>query len=253
VRQTLGKWADALGVRKALKSGRDRLVDVLNGDGYSPVIRRNRQDDHHLVLLLRFGLRANSNYLDVGANRGAFLRDIQRLAPDGHHIAYEPLPELCEELTRQFPGIDIRQKALSNVEGKSEFVHVLDPGFQAYSGLADHLTRSLFPQEVRTENIIVSTERLDDHLPEGWLPDFVKIDVEGAEYLVLQGALETLRTAKPVIVFEHGMHGEGSRDLHRLLCADIGLRLFNMDGEGPLDSSQFIDQLATRWNWVAHR
>jgi hypothetical protein len=31
----------------------------------------------------------------------------------------------------------------------------------------------------QTETITVTTERLDNHRPEGWLPDYVKIDIKG--------------------------------------------------------------------------
>jgi hypothetical protein len=110
-----------------------------------------------------------------------------------------------------------------------------------------------------TERITVTTERLDDHVPDQWLPDFVKIDVEGAEALVIEGALSTLRKAKPVIAFEHGWgggeeFGASDEDMFKLLCDDVGLRLFDMEGNGPLGMAQFRDELATgdRWNWIAH-
>ena len=85
----------------------------------------------------------------------------------------------------------------------------------------------------------------------------MKIDVEGATGLVLQGAVETLRRAKPVMTFEYGrdaakLYGVPDEDIYTLLCHEIGLRLFDMDGNGPLDLVQFTDGLATRWNWVAH-
>jgi hypothetical protein len=48
----------------------------------------------------------------------------------------------------------------------------------------------------------VTTERLDEHLPDGWLQDFVKIDVEGAERLVLEGAMRTFR---PRVSYEHSL------------------------------------------------
>ncbi len=122
-----------------MAQGRDRLVLLLQGDHGDWVVRRNRRDDYHLKLLLRFGLRADSNCLEVGANQGIFLRDIQRVAPAGHHIAYEPIPLMSEKLAREFPKIEVRQRALSNVDGQMEFVHVLDAGYQGLSGLAEHL------------------------------------------------------------------------------------------------------------------
>ena len=127
-------------------------------------------------------------------------------------------------------------------------------GLEALSGLRERNYR----RPVTTETITVAVERLDDHLPEGWLPDFVKVDIEGAEPLAFEGAIRTLRQAKPVIAFEHGQggsedYGVSDDDLYKLLCNDVGLRLFDMDGHGPFDLAQFRDALAGgRWNWVAH-
>jgi FkbM family methyltransferase len=226
---------------------------LLGGDRSDPVMARNQIDDSHLKLLLSFELRPDSNCLDVGANEGIFLREFQRVAPNGHHIAYEPVPSLCAKLERQFPEIDVRQRALSNVDGQSTFVHVLDPNMEGYSGLSEEWVHLDIP----SKPITVTTERLDDNLPDGWLPDFVKIDVEGAERLVFEGAMRTFRLAKPTIAFEHGWHGdqdiERSEPIYKLITEDLRLRLFDMDGNGPLGLSEFLDGLRSRWNWVARK
>ena len=247
------KAADSLGVRHHLGRSRDQLVEILTGRGTNTVHRRNHTDDRHVKLLLSFLLRPGSNCLDVGANNGTFLTVIRRVAPRGHHIAYEPLPDLCAQLRDHFPEVDVRQRALADREGESTFVHVLEE--PAYSGLKE----GNLPRRMHTERITVLTERLDDHVPSGWLPDFVKIDVEGAEALVLSGAMETLRKAKPVLAFEHGggcgePFGATDADMYALVCRDLGLRIFDMDGNGPLSLSQFEEELATglRWNWLAH-
>ncbi len=82
-------------------------------------------------------------------------------------------------------------------------MHVLDEIYDGYSGLQE----LPYPVEVRTEQLTVVTERLDDHLPGGWLPDFVKIDVEGAEGLVIAGGIDTFRKSRPVTAVEHGCGG----------------------------------------------
>jgi FkbM family methyltransferase len=253
VRRELLKVADSLGIRQHLGQGRDQLVEILTGQGTNTVHRRNHTDDRNVKLLLSFLLRPGSNCLDVGANNGTFLTVIRRVAPGGHHIAYEPLPELCAQLRERFPEMEVRQRALADQEGESTFVHVLEE--PAYSGLK----AGLHPPGMHTERITVLTERLDDHLPSGWLPDFVKIDVEGAEALVLTGAMDTLRRAKPVLAFEHGggcgeAFGATDADIFALVCQGAGLRLFDMDGNGPLSLPQFEEELATglRWNWIAH-
>ena len=253
MRSRILKVATTLGIRHGLALGRDHLVATLTGSNANLAHRRNHLDDTHLKLLLSFLLRSDSNCLDVGAHRGTFLTHFRRVAPAGHHIAYEPLPTLCERLTVQFPEMDIRQRALSDEEGVTTFVSVRNA--PAYSGLKQPSR----PTGMTTETITVETECLDNHVPDGWLPTFVKIDVEGAEALVMRGALRTLRSAKPVIAFEHGP-GEGERygvfddDIFKLVCDDIGLRLFDMDGKGPLGLTQFEEELASgqRWNWLAH-
>ena len=255
MRRFLGMIADSLGVRQHVAHYRDRLVKQLTGDRSTAKEQRSRTDDNNLMLLLAFGLRRDSNCLDIGANEGIFLRDFRRIAPSGHHIAYEPIPNLAVRLAREYPEMDIRQRALSDEDGQCTFVHVLDPKMEACSSFTecwdvdDPLLR-----DVPTESITVSTERLDDHLPDGWLPQFVKIDVEGAERLVLEGAMRTFRLAKPIIAFERGWDPvlDRSESIYKLICEDLGLRLFDMDGNGPLGLSEFLDGLRTRWNWVAH-
>jgi FkbM family methyltransferase len=255
VRRELQGLADSLGVRQHVARYRDQLVRLLTGDHSTAIDQRNWTDEKHVGLLLAFGLRRTANCLDVGANQGLFLRAFRTVAPDGHHIAYEPLPNLFAVLERDYPEIDVRQRALSDTEGECTFAHVLDPQFEGYSGLQERP----YPAEVRSESIMVHTERLDDHLPTGWLPDFVKIDVEGAEGLVIAGAIDTLRRARPIMAIEHGwggsdQFGASDEDFHQVICKDIGLRLFDMDGDGPLDLAHFEDKLATgnHWNWIAH-
>jgi hypothetical protein len=56
-------------------------------------------------------------------------------------------------------------------------------------------------------DFLVSTATIDEIVRCTWPPDFIKIDVEGAERLVLAGAQETLRSHRPLVLFE------ASRDL----------------------------------------
>jgi FkbM family methyltransferase len=240
-----------VGVRGVMARARDRTVDLLTGSTGTPQERQDRLDNAHLCLLLKLCLHCDSNCLDVGANAGTFLAEIFEVAPLGRHIAYEPLPHLCAQLRRRFPQLDLRQRALSNKEGEASFLRVLDPDLVGYSGFS---IRNL-PRDVQTESLTVVTERLDVAVPAGWLPDFVKVDVEGAELEVFEGAMDVLRRAKPIIAFEHGWHLDdlgASAELYKRLCTDIGLRLFDMDGNGPLEKSAFLDGLNSRWNWVAH-
>src|ERR1700733_11144123 len=103
MRRELQGVADRFGVRQHVAHYRDQLVRLLTGDHSTAIARRNWTDEKHLKLLVTFGLRRDANCLDVGANQGLFLRDFRRIAPDGHHIAYEPLPNLFADLEQKFP------------------------------------------------------------------------------------------------------------------------------------------------------
>lgn len=218
----------------------------------SPAARRDQRDNDALRLLIAATLAPDACTIDVGANEGRVLEDLVRAAPAGRHIAYEPIPDLADELTRRFPAVDVRRAALSDEAGEAEFTHVKSrPG---YSGLRERT----YPGKEDLERITVRIERLDDVLPEGFAPAFVKIDVEGAEGNVLRGAIETLERHKPVVQFEHGKggapaYGTTPRDVHELLVARAGLRIYDMDGDGPLSADQFeeVYELGTRWNFFA--
>lgn len=147
-------------------------------------------------------LRPDSNCIDAGASRGALLKHMVRLAPQGTHLAFEPLPQFYAALVRKFPSVRVYDLALSDSSGECSFQHVVTN--PAYSGLK--LRKYERPDE-RVIEIRVRTERLDHIVPGETRLDFLKIDVEGGEFGVLKGGAETIRRNRPFIVFEFGLGG----------------------------------------------
>lgn len=90
--------------------------------------------------------------------------------------------------------------ALSNQEGSSSFNYVVSN--PSYSGLQKRLYDR--PNEQDTL-ITVQTKKLDDVWPANLPLHIMKIDVEGGEKLVLEGAVKTITRWKPTVIFEHGM------------------------------------------------
>jgi FkbM family methyltransferase len=233
------RFARRLGVEPQLRLAQDAV---------SPwYVRRARRDDAHLRAIMAAVLRPDANCIDVGANVGDMLETMTRLAPEGRHIAYEPLPDLAAGLARRFPDVDVRQAALSDAAGEATFYR-----------RTDAVARSGLEPTGESEPITVRLEALDETLPDGYVPHFVKIDVEGAELAVLRGAIETLRRHRPVVALEHGntalRYGTTHAMVHDLLAGEAGLRIFDLDGEGPLDRATFdrvADPPGRRWNFLA--
>ncbi|EIV95466.1 FkbM family methyltransferase [Frankia sp. QA3] len=238
----LRRKAVDLGLGPALKLVRDNVV---------PTARRNRNDDRHLALLLSFVLRENSNCIDVGAHRGDVLRTILQHAPRGRHVAYEPLPHMAASLTTDFPMVQVRQAALSDKPGVLPFTYVRSR--PAYSGLRDRV-----PDTEDVEQIEVAVEVLDEALPADYQPALIKVDVEGAEYGVFRGARKLISASRPHLVFEFGAgardYGTTADEMYTLLDDDLGLRIFDLDGDGPYTLPKFRDTFETgrHFNFVAH-
>ena len=210
---------------------------------------QNQLYDIQTVAVMKRVLHKNSNCIDFGCHAGVFLDEILKLAPNGFHYGFEPLPDLNKFLVSKFKDFDnvsIHSSALSDIAGEVTFEHVVsNPG---YSGLKQR--KYVRPNEEITQ-ITVSTVRLDDVISKLAEISFVKIDVEGAELQVLKGSVETLKRCKPVIVFEHGL---GAADCYGTepemvfdLLEECGLRCFTMeqwldtDGRKNLNKDEFCD------------
>ena len=219
-----------------------------------PMRRRNRIDDEKMRLLFALALTADANCIDVGANYGSVLELFLRYAPGGAHVAYEPLPEAAAFLRARFPGVEVREVAAADAAGTASFCHVVND--EGRSGLLRHHN---YEKPPRIATITVSVETLDS-LPRTYRPDVIKIDVEGAELKVIAGSMRLLREHQPLIVFEHYKGGSDAysaepRHVHQLLCNDAGMRIFDIDGAGPLSRAQMEERFYARsvWQFVAHR
>jgi hypothetical protein len=124
----------------------------------------------------------------------------------------------------------------------------------SYSGLQK---RNYDRADEQDTLITVQTERLDDVLPENFRVDFIKIDVEGGELLVMKGATGIMKKYRPVIIFEHGL---GASDIYGStpeqvfdLLQECGLSVSLLDrflqGKSPLDRTAFSGQYHNRENY----
>lgn len=241
---------DRLFKRSRLEALARELFKLVGPKGQAYEMRDNR----FMEQIIAYVLKEGSNCIDVGSFRGDFLRHFLRFAPAGQHYAFEPIPDLAENLRKTFSNVRVRETALSNAEGKTSFHHVVsNPG---YSGLR---RRTFDRAHEDVEIIEVTTEKLDNVLPLGFRVDLMKVDVEGGELQVFQGALRILKESQPHIIFEHGLgaadhYGTTPQMVFELLVDQCGLRLFRLDGSSALTLDEFVSiyERNSAWNFLAH-
>jgi FkbM family methyltransferase len=150
-----------------------------------------------LVRRLQQLLKPGMTFVDVGANVGVVtLHAAVRVAPNGKVISFEPTPRTFEILKDnvQVNGflesgmIDLRCAAVSDVVGEANL--------SVYAANSGHNT--LFGVE-SDSRITVPTTTLDSALAHNSI-DIVKIDVEGAEPLVLRGMRNTVDANRHIII-----------------------------------------------------
>ncbi|GAC1419761.1 MAG: hypothetical protein NVSMB67_10560 [Flavisolibacter sp.] len=140
--------------------------------------------------------------VDIGVNEGQILHHLQKRCKKGLIICIEPIAELASYIKSRYnrKNIEVRQLALSDEDTQATFYYF--PGRNAISGLRP---RDL--DQTNTSNQRqVEVRKLDNIFKEDRL-DFIKIDVEGAEYNVLNGAKNMLNRFHPLIIFESGKGG----------------------------------------------
>ncbi len=166
--------------------------------------------------------------LDVGFNRGTFTREALRQRPYARIIGFEPARSMQPGFAVNFahePRVELLPLAVSNRQSEMEFYDSGDGSSSLAVG-----------RETRAERYRVETVTLDDFLEKRGHSriDLVKIDVEGHDLHVLEGAERLLnRQAIDIFSFEYNETWIASRRFLRDACEYIEgtpyalFRLFN--------------------------
>lgn len=167
------------------------------------VIATSRDWEPHTSAVLRDHLRPGMSVLDVGANIGWFsLLAASLVGPTGRVIAVEPWSENCRLLLisraeNGYDNVELWPFALDRRRGWANFTNYVGSN-------AGYISDS--PEAIAAgAGTIVPTFALDDVLPEDHRLDLIKIDVEGAEHRVLDGAHRTLAKWRPIVISEFSL------------------------------------------------
>lgn len=182
---------------------------------------------------------------DIGAHIGFHsLAFAKYVGTTGHVYAFEPNPvnlvrlqEIVQLNPSLVPAISIRSEALSDSAGTTTFLcsNELEGGASTGGFVTDATTiweRSIYVDKIAFKEITVPTDTIDGLVAKKAIlpPDVLKIDVEGAEQLVLKGALKTLSEYKPIIIVEfHSINSAYECMLH---LTSVGYKTVVLKREG---------------------
>jgi FkbM family methyltransferase len=191
----------------------------------------------HIQAFLTRLVRPGDVALDIGANAGFHTVLFSRLVgPEGRVFAFEPNPELLPCLRRTIEALDnatLFPCALADTdEPTTLYVPLRDHTCASLASWTDGPSREVRCHRRRLDDLVEAAEVAD--------PDIVKIDVEGFEMLVFQGARRVLERSAPIMIFEENRSASRAAGTEQgaakayLAGLSAGYRFFMITRDGAL-------------------
>lgn len=180
------------------------------------VMHRWKTKEVHDIDFYGFAIDSKNikSILDIGANLGQSIISFRILFPDATIHSYEANPILIEELNNlahKVPGnIEINPYGLAD-KGGSFYLNIPysnDDAFIEEASITDsYYELPWVKQKFLERGGLTKLEKVKCDLRVGddlrLSPDLIKVDVEGAESLVLRGLQKTIKRSRPIIMVEN--------------------------------------------------
>jgi FkbM family methyltransferase len=158
-------------------------------------------------------IKIGDTVFDVGAHKGGYTYWMKKaVGKNGTVIAFEPQRKGAE-LLRKIYRANVKTEQLALSDHKATTLLYIQP--QSFDVSFEASLSNRYESSVTEE---VHTTTIDAYCRENnFRPSFIKIDVEGHEEKLLEGASETLLSAKPVLLVEIEIRHIGEEKILRLL------------------------------------
>jgi FkbM family methyltransferase len=166
-------------------------IDTFNFDMYE-------KDDSEMLFKL---INDGDTIFDIGANIGWYSNHLAKKFRNSTIYSFEPIPETFNQISANIElngatNIRLNNLALSSKKEKLTFYYSPTiTGASSSQNITENQTMTKLELEAETIDNFINTNSIDKL-------DFVKCDVEGAEYFVYQGGFETFKNKKPIIFTE---------------------------------------------------
>ncbi len=230
--------------------GHELLLDPDSPAYWEREMMEGRFDPFIYETAAGLGPLEGKTFWDVGAHIGYHSLCFAAMVGErGRVVSFEPNPYNLERFRAHLarnPGlasrVTLHTSAVSDADGESSFS--FSPNVDDGTSSGSHLVEAVVPEHPSAyaafDETPVETVRIDTLLREGRAPapDIIKIDTEGAEYLVLQGAREALSTIRPFLFVE--VHNITLMLRVQQLMFDLNYKVTLLDAEHASTSRCFI-------------
>jgi FkbM family methyltransferase len=167
--------------------------------------------EQHILRWTAEALRPGGTFFDVGAHYGWIsIAAAKRVGRTGRVVSFEPSPALVDVLTyhrrvNRLRQMQIVPAAVSNADDQQSPFFLINHGLSFRNSLTigGNDVPYVHPED-KTRTTVRSLTLDSFTSSSGIVPDVIKIDVEGAEWLVLEGARQLLAEHHPDLIV--GVH-----------------------------------------------
>lgn len=215
-----------------------KIVDTVYGDFavhdndlLGNLLMRDRIWEPHNIALMQEYVKKGATVLDIGANIGFFSVVLSHLVgEEGRVLSFEPVAANLELLNSNVTNLSNQNViVLPKALGKTT-------GFISMQSEQGNMGNSFVADESQGSVELVTLDSLN------LAPSFIKMDVQGFEYDVLLGGLETLKKYRPVMIIElEDSNGsiptsfKNSKENSLKLLSELNYTILKIESDYPVD------------------
>jgi FkbM family methyltransferase len=238
-------------VKTKIFSG-DEIVVVFPDAIASTIYRRGYLDEGLATILIEY-LKPGDIFIDAGANIGYYtLLASTIVGKYGSVHSFEPTPSSFDVLKVNCANrnnVVLNKCAVFSEETVLSFNDYGPKDSTRNSFVAARFSEKKALEQLKPKKISVPAISLDKYVAKkNIVPNFIKIDVESAEYFVLKGLSQTIKDYRPIITIE-----VGDLDIDNIVCSRTCLEYLIERGYGAFEyrnGSIVKHQLKERYSYA---
>lgn len=236
LRRKIGFFHKKLLRKSKLFWGKEIILDIKDWEGFQ--LNQLGFLSNYEVKLTKFlikYLKETDVFYDIGANYGFYTYLALEFVKEVH--LFEPIPEVFEILELNLKGkknVHLNKVALGDREKEEDFYFV-EQGSGKSTLIESALKYIYFPYRKIKVKIITLDEYVKNHTP----PTFLKLDVEGAESLVIEGGSNFLKNFSPAISMEVWSKERGGKISQKAIekLRSLGYNSYFIKEDGEIEIS----------------